>query len=450
MTSHVLPADDLWCRAGPGSTPWNRGPYRTTVDMAFADSSEITILREGIMAEDRVTTATSEGVVTGSRPGIWSRRLMFAPTDAGTWLGTGDDYEIEFVDWTGTTTGHIGWEGPDPAVTQEHLDAHRERLRDSYTGDRFDARWEREREILPASFPAYGKRTARQTTAPSGFGISSGRGNRRSGSPSTRAGSGPTYWSCLPRRPCSTSVPVGRSSATGMPWMSSGLRCTASRSTEGAARDPISSPHGFCPLVGTAACREPADWFCLAWPPATGPPLNRPRTTSGAVSRPPSACRTNRRSPSASPAARRRRNSSKSPAPPVLPTAASSFARALACRVQRFGPDGEHLWSRGKAGEGPGDFRQFAELLVTCFGDSEKKQRPDRVGRLSPRQNPLRKLVEYRNHWIRSVTSDSPSVVSEPAMPIPLALWMNSMPWKLVGASRFERPTSRTPSECAT
>ncbi len=137
--------------------PMEPGPFRTIVDMAFADSSVVTILREDVPAEDRVTTATSEGVVTGSRPGIWSHRLMFAPTDTGTWLGTGDDYEIELVDWTGTTTGRIRWEGPDLAVTQEHLDAHRERLRESYTGDRFDARWEREREMLPANFPAYSR-----------------------------------------------------------------------------------------------------------------------------------------------------------------------------------------------------------------------------------------------------------------------------------------------------
>ena len=147
-------AKELW--------PTEPGPYRTTVDMAFADSSVVTILREGVLAEDRVTTATSSGVVTGSRPGIWSRRLMFAPTDAGTWLGTGDDYEIEFVEWSGAATRRIRWEGPDLAVTQEHLDAYRERLRESYSArsdpdwrQRFEARWESEREILPATFPAY-------------------------------------------------------------------------------------------------------------------------------------------------------------------------------------------------------------------------------------------------------------------------------------------------------
>ena len=144
--------------------PTEPGPYRTTVDMAFADSSVITILREGVLAEDRFATANSSGMVTGSGPGIWSRRLIFAPTDAGTWLGTGDDYEIEFVDWTGATTRWIRWEGPDLAVTQEHLDAYRERLRESFAArsdpdwrQRFEARWESEREMLPAAFPAYSK-----------------------------------------------------------------------------------------------------------------------------------------------------------------------------------------------------------------------------------------------------------------------------------------------------
>ena len=40
-----------------------------------------------------------------------------------------------------------------------------------------------------------------------------------------------------------------------------------------------------------------------------------------------------------------------------------------AFRLQRFGPDGEHLWSRGQAGDGPGDFANFAELLVPCASE---------------------------------------------------------------------------------
>ena len=156
--------------------PSEPGPYRTTADMAFADSSEVTVLREGVLAEDRLATTNSAGMLTGSSPGIWSRKLMFAATDEGVWLGTGDNYEMEFLDWTGTTTRTLRWEGPDLTVTQMHVDAYREAVRDSFASgldfwartypeevssrdwqQRFEARWERDREALPPAFPAYGQ-----------------------------------------------------------------------------------------------------------------------------------------------------------------------------------------------------------------------------------------------------------------------------------------------------
>ena len=156
--------------------PSEPGPYRTTADMAFADSSEVTVLREGVLAEDRLATTNSAGMLTGSSPGIWSRKMMFAATDEGVWLGTGDDHELEFLDWAGTTTRTLRWEGPDLTVTQMHVDAYREAVRDSFasgldfgartypdrvsTSDwqrRFEARWERDREALPPAFPAYGQ-----------------------------------------------------------------------------------------------------------------------------------------------------------------------------------------------------------------------------------------------------------------------------------------------------
>ena len=37
--------------------------------------------------------------------------------------------------------------------------------------------------------------------------------------------------------------------------------------------------------------------------------------------------------------------------------------------VRRFGPDGAHLWSRGRHGEGPGEFK-FPVLLTTCSRDN--------------------------------------------------------------------------------
>ena len=156
--------------------PSEPGPYRTTADMAFADSSEVTVLREGVLAEDRLARANSAGRLTGSSPGIWSRKLMFAATDEGVWLGTGDDHELEFLDWAGTTTRTVRWEGPDLTVTQLHVDAYREAVRDSFASgldftariypeevstrdwqQRFEARWERDREALPPAFPAYGQ-----------------------------------------------------------------------------------------------------------------------------------------------------------------------------------------------------------------------------------------------------------------------------------------------------
>ena len=156
--------------------PSEPGPYRTTADVAFADSSQVTILREGVLAEDRLATTNSAGMLTGSTPGIWSRKLMFAATDEGVWLGTGDDHELEFLDWAGTTTRTLRWEGPNLTVTQLHVDAYQEAVRDSFvsgldfgartypdrvsTSDwqrRFEARWERDREALPPAFPAYGQ-----------------------------------------------------------------------------------------------------------------------------------------------------------------------------------------------------------------------------------------------------------------------------------------------------
>ena len=114
-------------------------------------------------------------MVSGSAPGVWSRRLRFAATDEGVWLGTGDNYEMEFLDWTGTTARTIRWQRRDRTVTQAHIDTYHEAVRDSFAGgldymarnfpellgsrdwqERFEERWERDRAGMPPAFPAYG------------------------------------------------------------------------------------------------------------------------------------------------------------------------------------------------------------------------------------------------------------------------------------------------------
>ena len=77
-------------------SPSEPGPYRTTADMAFADvvhadmvhadSGRITVLREGILAEDRLATAEESGEVSGTQPGIWPRSLRFSTSvPTGCW-----------------------------------------------------------------------------------------------------------------------------------------------------------------------------------------------------------------------------------------------------------------------------------------------------------------------------------------------------------------------------
>lgn len=93
---------------------------------------------------------------------IWSHDAVFAAADQGVWFGTGEDYEIELVGWTGETIRRIRWEGPDLNVTPEDINRYRDSLEESYRQGggadwraRFQRRWEWESEIVPDVFPAY-------------------------------------------------------------------------------------------------------------------------------------------------------------------------------------------------------------------------------------------------------------------------------------------------------
>ena len=106
-----LPPNEIGC--GPGDDWSSRDPvrqertrlvrreeiYRLRLSLAFAEpgASSVTILREEVPAGEQLYLGSPGNNAPGS---IWWHEAVFAATDDGVWLGTGDDYEVEFVDWT--------------------------------------------------------------------------------------------------------------------------------------------------------------------------------------------------------------------------------------------------------------------------------------------------------------------------------------------------------------
>lgn len=138
------------------------GPHRLSVSLIYQDEegARARILREDIPGQDRVTYV-EEGLEPISGPRRWGRSVVYAPTDKGVWMGTGDDYEIEFVGWNGKVRRRLDWTGPELAVTQADLDAYRASLRERYAGRgesgwraEYEDRWNRESANLPSIFPS--------------------------------------------------------------------------------------------------------------------------------------------------------------------------------------------------------------------------------------------------------------------------------------------------------
>lgn len=143
--------------------PDREGAYRWVAGIVYSDGEGASprVFRQGIPAADRMLFFL-HGFPSTGRPLTWGRTLSIAPTDAGAWIGTADDHEIELVDWTGTTIDRIRWDGPDLEVTDEHVDAYRDELYEAYRRggrddweQRFNRVWESERPHLPTRFPAY-------------------------------------------------------------------------------------------------------------------------------------------------------------------------------------------------------------------------------------------------------------------------------------------------------
>ena len=134
--------------------------YRVLVSLGSAEmgDTEATMLRERI--PDLEQRAQGGGNAMPGR--IWTHNVALAATNDGVWLGTSDDYEVELIDWTGSTIRRIRWEGPDLAVTQQDVDRYRDDLEELYRENggpnwraRFEGTWEWQSEVVPDEFPAY-------------------------------------------------------------------------------------------------------------------------------------------------------------------------------------------------------------------------------------------------------------------------------------------------------
>ena len=118
-------------------------------------------MRDEIPAEDRWAYVEEElDPISGPRP--LGKELVFAATDDGVWLSTTDDYEIEFITWSGRTTQVVRWTGPDLAVSAADIEARRERYysynlsrrQDETWRSMIDEGWKDEESQLPDSFPS--------------------------------------------------------------------------------------------------------------------------------------------------------------------------------------------------------------------------------------------------------------------------------------------------------
>ena len=148
---------------GRGQRPNVEGSYRWSADMVYSDGEGESprVFRTRIPGADRYLYFEN-GVPATEGPQRWGRTLYMAAVEEGVWMGTADDYEIELVDWTGTTLSRIRWTGPSLEVNEAHIDTYRDVLFRSYERQgregwrqRFNDMWSRRLPTLPPTFPAY-------------------------------------------------------------------------------------------------------------------------------------------------------------------------------------------------------------------------------------------------------------------------------------------------------
>ena len=149
--------------AGAEQRPSEEGPYRWKMDMAYLDEggTNVVVFRSEIPGTDRYLYFI-EGRPGSEGPLTWGRDVSVAPVDEGVWIGTGDRHEIEFIDWQGTSTSRIEWDGPNQEVTQNHVEAYRQSIYEWYEEraepgwrQRYEELWAQRSASLPDRFPSH-------------------------------------------------------------------------------------------------------------------------------------------------------------------------------------------------------------------------------------------------------------------------------------------------------
>lgn len=131
--------------------------YRWTAELHGYDHAADTswLIRSDIPGPDRTRYEFSDG------PRTWGRKPILEADADGIWLGVGDEYALERMDWSGETVRVVRWSGPPLSVEDRHISAWHDRYVREYQDDparlaRFlDVRWPRILRDIPSRFPTY-------------------------------------------------------------------------------------------------------------------------------------------------------------------------------------------------------------------------------------------------------------------------------------------------------
>lgn len=140
-----------------GQFPTEPGIVRWRVPVSWADKgSGPHLIRDNVPGPEKILSDDSYW----DRP--WSKELVFDGTNDGVWIGTSDDYLLEFVGWDGSGLRTIEWSGEDLTATQDQVDQLREELLQSREDEEARNRFLREswpdyEEVLPSRVPAYSR-----------------------------------------------------------------------------------------------------------------------------------------------------------------------------------------------------------------------------------------------------------------------------------------------------